>query len=96
MEHEKQLETPLTAADGLSPQQVEKFSQFWITTVEQLVSQAAAEGGTARLADAIEMDQAAFAEILAAMKSKLPPEKVVELEAPAPMDKGMGALRPPE
>ena len=93
---QEQSETPLTAVQGLSAEQAEKLGQFWITTVEQLVSQAAAEGGAARLAEAIEMDGAAFAELLAALKSTLPPEKVVELEAPAPTDKGMGALRPPE
>ena len=93
---QEQSETRLIAGDVLSAKQVERLGGFWITTVEQLVSQAAAEGGAARLAEAVEMDQGTFAEFLAALKSKLPPEKVAELEAPAPTDKGMGALRPPE
>ena len=94
-EHE-QSETRLIAGDVLSAEQVERLGGFWITTVEQLVSQAAAEGGAARLAEAIETDQAAFAELLAAMKGRLSPEKVAQLEAPVPTDKGTGALRPPE
>lgn len=93
---QEQSETQLTACDVLSAEQIDRLGEFWITTAEQLVSQAAAEGGAARIAGALDMDEAAFGELLAGLKGKLPPAKVAELEARTPRDKGMGALRPPE
>ncbi len=89
-------ETPLIPMQGLSAEAVDKLGQQWITTVEQLIAQSATPAGSAKLAEVIGYDLGEYREMIDRIKLELAPEIVADLEKDAPLDKGMGALKPPD
>jgi len=91
----KPPETPLDKLGGLSPALRGKLQGNWITTVEQVVAQAATPEGRKGLAGLLGLDEGALAALLSEARALLGPDAVRRLEAPHPHDKGLGALKPP-
>lgn len=88
-------ETPLERIEDLPDAARQKLKARWITSVEQLVAQAATPQGKAHLAALLDADAAAVKGLLARAKALLRPDLVAQLEQETPQDHGLGALRPP-
>ena len=88
-------ETPLERIDDLPEETCQKLKARWITTVEQLVAQAATPEGKSHLAALLAADAAGIEGLLARARALLEPGLVAQLERETPQDHGLGALKPP-
>lgn len=88
-------ETPLERIEDLPEETCQKLKARWITTIEQLVAQAATPEGKTHLATLLAADAAAVEGLLARARALLEPGLVAQLERETPQDHGLGALKPP-